>query len=86
MLILYVCIYRYVSPSRFWLTTQVLPALTKIVKARINANIASVSHRVAITTDGWKNRVNLSFVTMTGRYVFKYYSYFTIYTIISLAY
>lgn len=65
---------RYRPPSRFWLSSQALPALHKKCQSRLKDKISTISHRVAITSDGWKNIKNTGFSTMTGRYDYAYKS------------
>ena len=46
---------RYRAPSRFWLSSQGIPAVWKKCKGRIKRKIEKIGHRVSVTTDGWKN-------------------------------
>ena len=58
---------RYKAPSRFWITTQALPAVYKKTKSRLQKKLDALKERVSITTDGWKNRKNEGFNTLTAR-------------------
>lgn len=60
---------RYRPPSRYFITTQAVPAIYKKCMSRMKSQIKRIGHRVSITTDGWKNICNTGFVTLTGRYV-----------------
>ena len=59
----------YKPPSKFWLSTQALPALYKVTKRRLKTVIEEVKDCISLTTDGWKNVANVGFITLTARYV-----------------
>lgn len=48
-----------------------MPAAYKKTKQRIKLKFEETAWQMAITSDGWKNRSNVGFNTLTCRYVVK---------------
>ena len=53
-------------PSRWWLSTNYLPAVVKVTRKRVAAELQVSSPHVAITSDGWQSRYAGHFQSLTA--------------------
>lgn len=59
----------YKMPSRWWMTTNYLPAIAKMCRNRVRSELKLTSPHVSITTDGWASKFAGQFQSLTGRSV-----------------